>query len=200
MTFLVEQEFVVSGIVTDHILPEFLLECRVVRVEFLGDKFLCEQGFFFDLEGNSLEQVVLVQEKPEKFEFDKGHREDRKLLMIDRIVNVESELFEVTRDHIDALGLIVFVIEGLIADFLEIFGIGSFELDHSDCFPVFENGPVGFLAVFDVFEFGSQVKIRIGIDRIAKYVDKKLSEKSLLILFFFRISDIFFPNWIIEMS
>jgi hypothetical protein len=200
LTFLVEQEFVVSGIVADHVLPEFLLKCRIVRVEFLGDEFLCEQRFFLDLEGNPFEEVVLVQEKPEEFEFDKGHREDRKLLMIDRIVNVESELFEVARDHIDALGLIVFVIEGLIADFLQVFGIGSFQLDHGDSFPVFEYGPVCFLRVFDVFEFRSQVKIRLRIDRVAQDFDKKLPKKSLLKLFFFGVADIFPDDGIVEVS
>ena len=50
--------------------------------------------------------------------------------MIYGIVNVESELFEVTRDHIDAIGLVVFIIKRLISYLFQVFGISAFELDH----------------------------------------------------------------------
>lgn len=115
-------------------------------------------------------------------------------------MNVKTELFEIARDYIDAIGLIVFVIEGLIPDLFQILGIGALKFDHGECFAVFEDSPVSFLAILDVFEFGGQVVIRIGIDRVAEDIDKQLSKKSLLKLFFLGSADICPTHGIVEVG
>ena len=120
--------------------------------------------------------------------------------MIDGIVNVEAELFEVARDHIDALGLIVFVIECLIPDLLQILGIGAFEFDDGECLTVSQDCSVGFLGVFDIFKLGGQVVIRLGIDGVAEDFDKKLPQKSFLKLFFFGVADVFPDDGMVEVG
>ena len=149
-----------------------LLEGGVVGIEFFGDLLLDKKGFGFDLRGDSFEEVVLLQEQPHQLKLIGLHRQDIKLHVIHGIVDVESELFKVARDHIDALGLVVFVVEGLITDFVQVLGIGSLEFDDGECLAVLEDGPVGLFGVLDVFEFRSQVVIRLGIDRIAEDFDK----------------------------
>ena len=116
--------------------------------------------------------------------------EQIELLEVNGVVDVEAELLEVGDDDIDGFLVAVLIAKGLSLDLSEVGRFMVFQLNHTHHLAGHEHGAISLLAVALVFLLSDEVVVWRRIERIAQYLDKQLSQKAFLKLFFLTLVDV----------
>ena len=96
-----------------QVLMQFAFKQGIIVVQVFGNYIFLANGFIFYPLSQVFFNIYKCQAKPEKFKFFFGKSKQVKLYILNGIINIDTQLFEIGSDYINAFGLVVFIAKSL---------------------------------------------------------------------------------------